>query len=168
MQEEIERETVALVFKAGKFTVETFSNAIHNALEKGLRALPHEKEASGKMSLKELIGKGDKADRIEISRDSLKTFQRVAAKYNVDYAIHKIPEGEESKYYVFFQAKDTATIECAFKEYVAVNEKKTKHKNYRLLSDYDKKNRFDVPRYLMNRGKPKHSEETQVLVVNGD
>ena len=44
----------------------------------------------------------------------------------------------------------------------------TKHKNYRLLSDYDKKNRFDVPSYLMNRGKPKHSEETQVLVVNGD
>ena len=44
----------------------------------------------------------------------------------------------------------------------------TKHKNYRLLSDYDKKNRFDVPSYLMNRGKPKLSEETQVLVVNGD
>ena len=35
----------------------------------------------------------------------------------------------------------------------------TKHKNYRLLEDYDKKNRFDVERYVKRRGNAKLSGE---------
>ena len=31
----------------------------------------------------------------------------------------------------------------------------TKHKNYKLLEDYDKKNLFDVEEYLTNRDKVK-------------
>ena len=35
----------------------------------------------------------------------------------------------------------------------------TKHKNYRLLEDYDKKNRFNVERYVKRRGNAKLSGE---------
>ena len=38
----------------------------------------------------------------------------------------------------------------------------TKHKNYRLLEDYDKKNRFDVERYIKRRGKAKLRGETVI------
>ena len=47
MQEEIEKQTVALVFKAGKFTAESFSGAIHKALEKGISYVPQSKEKDG-------------------------------------------------------------------------------------------------------------------------
>ena len=38
----------------------------------------------------------------------------------------------------------------------------TKHKNYRLLEDYDKKNRFDVERYFKRRGGVKLRGETVI------
>ena len=41
----------------------------------------------------------------------------------------------------------------------------TKHKRYKLLEDYDKKNRFDVERYIKRRGRAKLSEETLIMKV---
>ena len=42
----------------------------------------------------------------------------------------------------------------------------TKHKNYRLLEDYDKKNRFDVERYIKRRGKAKLTENSVVKKIS--
>ena len=39
----------------------------------------------------------------------------------------------------------------------------TKHKNYSLLEDYDKKNRFDVERYIKRRGKVKLCRVTPII-----
>ena len=39
----------------------------------------------------------------------------------------------------------------------------TKHKNYRLLEDYDKKNRFDVEKYIKQRGKAKLNATTLII-----
>ena len=159
MQEEIERQTVALVFKAGKFTVESLSGAIHSALEKGLSNVPKHNEPSGKMKLKDLIGKGDKAEKIEISKDSLKTFHKVAAKYNVDYAVHSVPEGDQNKYYVFFQAKDLTAIECAFKEYYAENEKKKESVKQKLEKKKEIVNR--KKEQSRSKEKNKHKERNR-------
>ena len=41
----------------------------------------------------------------------------------------------------------------------------TKHKNYRLLEDYDKKNRFDVERYIKRRGRAKLNGEIMVTLI---
>lgn len=41
----------------------------------------------------------------------------------------------------------------------------TKHKNYRLLEDYDKKNRFDVERYIKRRGRAKLNGEILVTLI---
>ena len=38
----------------------------------------------------------------------------------------------------------------------------TKHKNYKLLEDYDKKNLFDIESYMKNKGKAKLNRETIV------
>ena len=41
----------------------------------------------------------------------------------------------------------------------------TKHKNYSLLEDYDKKNRFDVERYIKRRGRAKLNGEILVTLI---
>ncbi len=44
----------------------------------------------------------------------------------------------------------------------------TKHKNYKLLSDYNKKNTFDIEKYLKRRDKINLKEEMRVKVVDVD
>ena len=44
----------------------------------------------------------------------------------------------------------------------------TKHKNYKLLSDYNKKNAFDIEKYLKRKDKVKLKENMQVTVVDMD
>ena len=39
----------------------------------------------------------------------------------------------------------------------------TKHKNYRLLKDYDMKNRFNVENYINSRGEARPNRETSVI-----
>ena len=41
----------------------------------------------------------------------------------------------------------------------------TKHKNYRLLEDYNKKNRFDVERYVKKRGRAMLKGETVITKI---
>ncbi|WP_424154012.1 VirD4-like conjugal transfer protein, CD1115 family [Streptococcus suis] len=39
----------------------------------------------------------------------------------------------------------------------------TKHKHYKLLEDFDKRNKFDIEAYLKNRGQAKLSENTRII-----
>ena len=38
----------------------------------------------------------------------------------------------------------------------------TKHKNYKLLEDYDKKNLFDIESYMKRKGKAKLNRDTVI------
>lgn len=44
----------------------------------------------------------------------------------------------------------------------------TKHKNYKLLSDYNKKNTFDIEKYLKRKDKVNLKETMQVTLVEID
>ena len=39
----------------------------------------------------------------------------------------------------------------------------TKHKNYKLLEDYDKNNLFDIESYMKRRGKAKLNKNTVIM-----
>ena len=39
----------------------------------------------------------------------------------------------------------------------------TKHKNYKLLEDYDKRNVFDIDKYMERKGKPRLKANTRVI-----
>lgn len=39
----------------------------------------------------------------------------------------------------------------------------TKHKHYKLLEDFDKRNKFDIEKYLKKRGGVKLTENTKVI-----
>ena len=56
--------------------------------------------------------------------NNIKSFEKVAKKYNVDFAVKKDKTVAPPKYMVFFKGKDADVITQAFKEFVKVNEKK--------------------------------------------
>ena len=41
----------------------------------------------------------------------------------------------------------------------------TKHKNYKLLEDYDKKNLFDIESYMKRKGKAKLNKDTLIIRI---
>ena len=61
---------------------------------------------------------------IEVTDGNIKSFERVAKKYNVDFAVKKDKTCEPPKYLVFFKGKDADAVAQAFKEFVYGNEKK--------------------------------------------
>lgn len=131
MNDEINREvankTVALVFRASKLTTGTLSKAMRAYLNHRKQASAAKQRAEpkhGKMKVKELVGQGQGASSIEVTDSNIKTFEKVAKKYNVDFAVKKDKTVDPPKYMVFFKGKDTDVISQAFKEFVKVNEKK--------------------------------------------
>lgn len=124
MQEDINQKTVALVIKTGKLTGVTLSHAMKaylNHQKQNKTAKTQEKH--GKTTVKKLLGKDEGAKSLEISNDGIKSFNKVARKYNIDYAIKKDTTEKDPKYIVLFKGRDTDVISMAFKEYVKLNEK---------------------------------------------
>ena len=81
--------------------------------------------------MKKLVGQGAGAKSIEVTDDNIKAFERVARKYNVDFAVKRDKTTEPPKYLVFFKGKDADVIAQAFKEFVKVNEKKQQRPSLR-------------------------------------
>lgn len=75
------------------------------------------------MKVSELVGQGQGASSIEVTDNNIRSFEKVAKKYNVDFAVKKDKTVDPPKYMVFFKSKDTDVISQAFKEFVKVNEK---------------------------------------------
>ena len=121
MQEEVTQKTIALVFKSSRLTADVLKKAMKMYLQhwKVGKQTTH-----GKMSVKKLVGQGMGASSIEVTDNNIKSFERVARKYNVDFAVKKDKTVEPPKYMVFFKGKDADVITQAFKEFVKVNEKK--------------------------------------------
>ena len=121
MQEEVTQKTIALVFKSSRLTADVLKKAMKMYLEHRKQG----KQAShGKMSVKDLVGQGMGASSIEVTDNNIKSFERVARKYNVDFAVKKDKTASPPKYMVFFKGKDADVITQAFREFVKVNEKK--------------------------------------------
>lgn len=128
MQEEVTQKTIALVFKSSRLTADVLKKAMKMYLE---RRKAGQQATHGKMSVKKLVGQGMGASSIEVTDNNIKSFERVARKYNVDFAVKKDKTVEPPKYMVFFKGKDADVIAQAFKEFVKVNEKKQQHPSLR-------------------------------------
>ncbi len=93
--------------------------------------LEQSKYPHGKQTVKQLVRQGDGVKNIQITEKNIKSFERVARKYGVDFALKKDPA--EGKYLVFFKAKDEAAITAAFNEY-AVKTVRCKNRKPSLLA----------------------------------
>ena len=122
MQEEVESRAVTLVISATKLKGRLLKAAILKYMashkEKKLtksRAAPE--KPTGKQTVKQLIGQNQGVSNIEITDSNIKSFERVARKYGVDFAVKKDRSVVPPKYLVFFKGRDADALTAAFKEY---------------------------------------------------
>ena len=127
MQEEVENKIVVMITNCSKLTASELRRALEKVLaqvkaDHSQRAPKQEKEAHGRMTVKELAGKDKGMQSIEVNDDSIGAFNRVARKYGIDFAPFRVKG--ENRYLVFFKAPDTDAMTAAFTEYTQKQVKK--------------------------------------------
>ena len=137
MQEEVTEKTIALCIKGGKITAQILKAALIKLLaemDKKKQRGKGEKsqcEKSGKQSIKSLQKSGAQITNIVVTDNNIKSFDRVARKYGIDYSLKKVEQEGKSEYLVFFKAKDVDVMTAAFKEYTSETLKKQKRESVR-------------------------------------
>ena len=144
MQEEVNEKTIALCIKGGKITADILKTAMRKYLQetektqakfqqKTLEKKQQKKEVvkRGKQSIKSMMDKGCDLSNIEITENNIRSFERVARKYGIDYSLKRDKSVDPPKYLVFFRAKDVDVMTAAFKEYSGVTLQKSKKASIR-------------------------------------
>lgn len=127
MQEEVNDKTIALSVKTTKLT----GTVLKVAMQKFLSEMAKQKQKSkvqpkqGKQTMKQLMKKNTQITNIEVTDGNIKSFERVARKYGIDFSLKKDMSEQPPKYIVFFKARDVDVMTAAFKEYTANDLKKT-------------------------------------------
>lgn len=85
----------------------------------------------GKQSIKSLQQSGAQLTNIVVTDNNIKSFDRVARKYGIDYSLKKVEKEGKTEYLVFFKAKDVDVMTAAFKEYTGVSLKKEQRQSIR-------------------------------------
>jgi len=101
-------KTIAFTIKATKLTASVLKQVLKMYLD-------HQKQkmnepTHGKQSVKELVGQNAGATSIEITDNNIKSFEWVARKYNVDFAVKKDKSTDPPKYMVFFKGWDADVL----------------------------------------------------------
>ena len=74
---------------------------------------------------------GAQLTNIVVTDNNIKSFDRVARKYGIDYSLKKAEKEGKTEYLVFFKAKDVDVMTAAFKEYTGVSLKKEQRQSIR-------------------------------------
>ena len=94
IQEESTQRTVALMIRTSRLT----ESVLKKAMIMYLREVNNRPETHGRISVRKLLGKDQGANTMEINNANIRTFNRVAARYNIDYAIQKDKTQDPPKY----------------------------------------------------------------------
>ena len=124
MQDEVRDKSVALVIRVGKNGGKLTADLLKWAIRQYQRQANEPQH--GKQSVKSLVEQGGGVQNIEITDKNIKSFERVARKYGVDFALKKDPS--QGKYLVFFKARDADALNAAFAEYTAKTLKRKRGK----------------------------------------
>ena len=139
-------KTVSLCIRCGKVTANLLKAAMVKALAKmeqdkkqqgqktNQKQPQKEKEAKtykGKQSLDKLMKQNVQLSNIEITDGNIKSFERVAKKYSIDFSLKKDVTADPPRYYVFFKARDADVMTAAFKEYTGKSLNKDKKPSVR-------------------------------------
>ena len=150
MQEEVNQKVISLSIQGVKITASVLKAAIRKFLEmdnrrkqkatqvkmaektgraqeKGrekARKKIEKKKPHGKQTIKQLNAQGVQLSNLKITDENIKSFDRVARKYGIDYSLKKEVGADPPKYLVFFKAKDVDVMTAAFREYAGVELKK--------------------------------------------
>ena len=122
IQEDVNQRTVSLSIRSAKLTANVLARALRDFLN--AQKKPHNEYAHGKQTLKQLMKQNAGAVNIEVDEGNIKSFDRVARKYRIDYAVKKDKSVDPPKYFVFFKSRDQDAMTMALKEFVANNQRK--------------------------------------------
>lgn len=131
IQDEVNEKVVSLCIRGGKISAQILKNAIVKLLreQKLHQSNKQQRDSSvvyrGKQSLEKLRGNNQELSNIEITDGNVKSFEKYARKYDIDYCLKKDRTSDPPKYYVFFKAKDVDSMTVAFKEYTGWQLKKS-------------------------------------------
>jgi len=126
VQEEVRDKSVALVINIGKNGGRLTASLLKWALRRYMEQSRNPRFHHGKQTVRQLVGQGAGVQNIEITDKNIKSFEHVARKYGVDFALKKDPGA--GKYLVFFKARDADALNAAFAEYTAKTLKRGKAK----------------------------------------
>ncbi len=146
MQDEVNEKTVSLCIRCGKVTANLLKAAMVKALakmeqekkqqgqkisQKQLQKEKEDKTYKGKQSLDKLMKQNVQLSNIEITDGNIKSFERVAKKYSIDFSLKKDVTADPPRYHVFFKARDADVMTAAFKEYTGKSLNKDKKPSVR-------------------------------------
>ena len=125
MQDEVNSKVVALSIRLGTATAKMTAHVLRQAMQKYLaekqkpKAKVVDHTAHGKQPVGKLMEQNTELTNIEITDQNIKSFERVARKYNIDFALKKDKAADPPRYVVFFKARDAKVVDVAFKEFMA-------------------------------------------------
>ena len=122
MQDEVNTKVVAIMIKGGKISAEVLKKALDKfvqEIEKAQKQMQQPKTYRGKQSIKHLMGQNAAISNIEVTDGNIKSFERTASKYGLDFALKKDVSVEPPSYLVFFKGRDVDVMTAAFKEFSA-------------------------------------------------
>ena len=154
MQDEVNTKVVAIAIKGGKISAEVLEKALKKfveEIEKAQKTASQPKTYRGKQSIKHLVEQNAAISNIEVTDGNIKSFQRTANKYGIDYALKKDTSEEPPRYIVFFKGRDVDVMTQAFKEFSA-----------RTVKQKDKPSLRCKLSHEQEQSKAKHKEKVKV------
>ena len=109
MQEEIIQTTLAIIMRAEQIGEQQMRQAFQKVLtdlEQGRRKMPGTDRTGhhGKRSLRELQSGGAQLTNVEITDDNMKSFEKYAREYGIDYSLKVNRLTDPPHWYIFFRA----------------------------------------------------------------
>lgn len=130
MQEEVNQKVITLCINGGKLSARILKNAIIKLLrrleqieqqqQRSLKIRRQEKSQAvyqGKQSMRKLLKQNCQLTNIEVTDGNIKSFEKYARKYHIDFSLKKDTSVSPPRYFVFFKARDVDLMTAAFKEY---------------------------------------------------
>ena len=109
MQDEVNTKVIAIAIKGGKITAAVLKKALAKfieEIEKAQKEASQPKSYRGKQSIRHLVQQNAAISNIEVTDGNIKSFERTANKYGIDYALKKDTSVQPPRYLVFFKGRD--------------------------------------------------------------
>lgn len=163
MQEEVTQKTIAFCVRTTKLTASVLQKVLASYLRAQERK-KHEKKAEkkanpkGKITVKQLAKQNAGMVNIEITPKNIKSFERFANRYGVNYALKKDKTKDPPVYLVFFKGRDQDALNSAFREFTQYHMKRANKQSIKKrLTAY----RDVVATMKKTRTRHKHQEQSR-------
>lgn len=110
--EDVSRRSIAVTVKASKLTARGLAYVLQGLGRKIQKERRAHQTPHGRQSIKQLLGQCPNAQNMDLS--DTKLFDRVARKWNVDYAFYQTGPG---KYLLYFKPQQADALTGCFAEY---------------------------------------------------